>query len=154
MASVGTIKYKNGSTWVDILHPVGSFYLSTQSTSPSSLFGGTWTPITGKFPYFNAGTGTGGSNSHAHSLGGAYGQFRYDDTASSLEANIQVGLKPASWTSSTGLLYGWGFSQMNRHIIGQLGTGIKNYGMAIGGNADSASNMPAYQTLYAWRRTA
>ena len=46
MASVGTIKYKNGSTWVDILHPVGSFYLSTNSTSPSSLFGGTWVQIT------------------------------------------------------------------------------------------------------------
>ncbi len=46
MPSVGTIKYKNGNSWVDILHPVGSFYMSTQSTSPSSLFGGTWIQIT------------------------------------------------------------------------------------------------------------
>lgn len=41
-----TLKYKSGSTWVDILHPVGSMWLSHQSTSPSSLFGGTWTQLT------------------------------------------------------------------------------------------------------------
>lgn len=46
MASVGTIKYKNGSSWIDILHPVNSFYFSYASTSPSSLFGGTWTQVT------------------------------------------------------------------------------------------------------------
>lgn len=46
MASVGTIKYKNGSSWIDILHPVNSFYISYASTSPASLFGGTWTQIT------------------------------------------------------------------------------------------------------------
>ena len=46
MASVGTIKYKNGSSWVDILHPTGSFYISSQSTSPAALFGGTWTQVT------------------------------------------------------------------------------------------------------------
>ena len=46
MASVGTIKYRNGSSWIDILHPVNSFYISYDSTSPASLFGGTWTQIT------------------------------------------------------------------------------------------------------------
>lgn len=64
MASVGTIKYKNGSTWVDILHPVGSFYLSTQSTSPSSLFGGTWVQITNAVLRGAAGTGYGGRDTH------------------------------------------------------------------------------------------
>lgn len=64
MASVGTIKYKNGSTWVDILHPVGSFYLSTNSTSPSSLFGGTWVQITNAVLRGAAGTGYGGSDTH------------------------------------------------------------------------------------------
>lgn len=46
MASVGTIKYKNGSSWIDVLHPVGSFYFSIEEISPSELFGGTWTQIT------------------------------------------------------------------------------------------------------------
>ena len=55
------------ATWVnlmDIIYPVGSVYSSYTSTSPASRFGGSWTAITGAFPYYNAGTGTGGSNSH------------------------------------------------------------------------------------------
>lgn len=46
MANPGTIKVKEGNSWVDILHPVGSFYLSTSSTSPANLFGGSWTQVT------------------------------------------------------------------------------------------------------------
>jgi hypothetical protein len=44
-STVGTIKYQNGSKWVDILHPVGSFYFSTEDISPSMLFGGTWAAV-------------------------------------------------------------------------------------------------------------
>ena len=43
--------------------PVGSVYISYNSTSPSSRFGGSWTALRGVFPYFNAGTSTGGKNS-------------------------------------------------------------------------------------------
>lgn len=53
--------------WVnitDIIYPVGAVYSSYVSTPPGELFGGTWTAITGRFPYYNAGTGTGGSNTH------------------------------------------------------------------------------------------
>lgn len=64
MASVGTIKYKNGSSWVDILHPVNSFYFSHASTSPSSLFGGTWTQVTGAAIRGNNSVGYTGSDTH------------------------------------------------------------------------------------------
>lgn len=45
MAEIPTIKYKSNNEWIDILHPIGSFYLSIDSTSPAGLFGGTWTQI-------------------------------------------------------------------------------------------------------------
>lgn len=41
--------YKNGSNWVNALnlfYPVGAVYASTTSTSPGTLFGGTWQQIT------------------------------------------------------------------------------------------------------------
>ena len=64
MASVGTIKYKNGSSWIDILHPINSFYFSYSSTSPSSLFGGTWTQVTGAAIRGNNSVGYTGSDTH------------------------------------------------------------------------------------------
>lgn len=66
-------------------YPVGSYYMSSNSTSPATLFGGTWTQITNRF-IFAAGSGysvnsTGGSAtkslvtdnipSHSHSCGSA-----------------------------------------------------------------------------------
>ena len=66
-------------------YPVGSYYMSSNSTSPATLFGGTWTQITNRF-IFAAGPGysvnsTGGSAtktlvtdnipSHTHSCGSA-----------------------------------------------------------------------------------
>lgn len=68
MASVGTIKYKNGSSWIDILHPVNSFYFSHASTSPSSLFGGTWTQVTNAVLRGSDSTGYTGSDTHTLSI--------------------------------------------------------------------------------------
>lgn len=66
-------------------YPVGAYYMSSDSTSPAVLFGGTWTQITNRF-IFAAGSGysvnsTGGSAtktlvkdnipSHTHSCGSA-----------------------------------------------------------------------------------
>lgn len=44
---MATLKYKSGDSWIDILHPIGSFYFSNSDESPSVLFGGTWTQIMG-----------------------------------------------------------------------------------------------------------
>lgn len=63
MASIGTIRFRNGSSWTDILHPVGSFYFSTSSTSPASLFGGSWTPVTNAAIRGATSTGYTGSDS-------------------------------------------------------------------------------------------
>lgn len=47
VVQLATLKYKSGDSWIDILHPIGSFYFSNSDESPSVLFGGTWTQITG-----------------------------------------------------------------------------------------------------------
>ena len=43
-----SVMYKNGSSWQDLMlqaYPVGAIYLSYTSTSPASLFGGSWSRI-------------------------------------------------------------------------------------------------------------
>ena len=65
---------------IDAVYPVGAIYMSTSSTNPQTLFGGTWQQITGKFllassSSYAAGS-TGGSAdaivvSHTHTFTGS-----------------------------------------------------------------------------------
>ena len=53
---------------LDFVHPIGSIYISVNSTSPATLFGGTWTQITSdaylKIVSSNAGNLGGTSSEH------------------------------------------------------------------------------------------
>lgn len=98
------------------IYPVGAVYLSYVSTSPASLFGGTWTQITGRFLRAATDTSTGGRDT------------------------IDI-------RTTTGEAAGYGLTKsgvfMDRVVV------------AVGDTSMYLpSNMPAYQDLYAWRRTA
>lgn len=133
--------------------PVGYVYISYTSTSPASIYGGSWTELKGVFPYFNHGTTASGSNSHTHGL-------------SNGAAMIDVSLAPegaAMIFAKTNATYRWntdGTPQpgAKRFILGSVGAAGEdltgNYLTKLYGNSNSASNLPKYQTLYAWRRTA
>lgn len=144
MVNLQNIKVKADSSFQTVCpFPVGFVYSSMNSTSPASTFGGSWTEIKGRFPYFNAGTGTGGSNEvtltvaqlppHSHKLQeGPQGYY-------------------AGWNAGAGkddkLLYS--ATPNGRHIFE-----FYNKYTTDTGSGESYSNMPAYQTLYAWYRTA
>lgn len=62
--------YVTKQALVDLIYPVGAIYMSVNSTSPATLFGGTWQAIEGKFLVgadntFTAGN-TGGNDKHTH----------------------------------------------------------------------------------------
>lgn len=118
-------------------YPVGSVYISYESTSPASLFGGTWTSITGRFPYFNSGTTTGGSNTHTLTV------------AQMPKHSHRVSLLENGSTQDGGL--DWSYNTGNAGYGGNIA--YSGY-IEMTGGGDSHNNMPAYQTLYAWRRTA
>lgn len=126
---------------------VGYVWVSYTSTSPASIIGGTWTAITGKFPYFNAGTRTGGSNTHTltvYQLPSHKHWMGLDkDSNYTVNENSSYSVHVSGNDSSIGYS-SWAWSGQ------ELGT--INGQMINGG--ESHNNMPAYQTLYAWRRTA
>lgn len=136
-----------------VVYPVGAVYISYTNVSPANLFGGEWVAITGSFPYFNAGTGTGGSNSHNHTT-----TFYYHNWGGSL---ITYGNSEYLFGQSADNASGW---QDGTNPTGRVSNVIdgwykdKGAGAAktLGQSFSSSwtNNMPAYQTFYAWRRTS
>lgn len=113
------------------VYKVGYVWTSYVDESPAGIIGGTWTPITGVFPYFNAGTEAGGSNS---------------------QTLTTVQLPPhkhniSKFMSDGGSGNDWAVVYGKHKITGTIWTDETGSGAPV-------NNMPAYQTLYAWRRTA
>ena len=133
---------------MDIIYPVGCVYISYTSVSPAVRFGGTWSAITGRFPYFNAGIGTGGSNTHSHVYGVAARDYWNAATSLALYNN------GSSWIDK--------YSRIRQGASGEVNSALVNSTSEVttrelfGGTANTSTTngAPAYQTLYAWRRTA
>ena len=56
---------------LDNIYPVGSIYMSVNSTSPATLFGGTWQRITGRFLLAATDGGSSGASQAAGNTGGS-----------------------------------------------------------------------------------
>lgn len=157
---------------LDLIHPIGSIYWSTDSTSPATLFGGTWEQIKDTFilaagSTYSAGS-TGGEASHTltvaetpahtHTRGnmeitgffGATVPNRHSNTASGA---FSGGTKPAGYNnseynsgtvSSTTPIYGYNLNASN----GWTGS------TSSVGSGNSHNNMPPYLVAYCWKRVA
>lgn len=134
ITTLNTIDSSTRQMLADVFYPVGALYISYESTSPAELFGGTWLEIAGVFPYFNSGTETGGNNTHTL-IEGEMPTHRHK----SLRYTTSKVASGSAWMAVFGAESSNGESQ--------------NYTSAVGGSA-AHNNMPAYQTFYAWRRTA
>ena len=141
---LANISIKDSSSWntlLDLIYPVGCVYISYTSASPATRFGGTWASIIGRFPYFNAGADTGGSNKHSHGLSSGYALIN-----SSGSQMLYQNKKVPSWK------FTW-YAGAQDEVFGPYDGNIAS-ATSLGGTTDSASNLPSYQTLYAWRRTS
>ena len=127
--------------WADIfdaVYPVGSIYMSVVSTSPATLFGGTWSQLEDRFlvgagqTYTAGGTGgsathtlttdeipshTHGLNSHTHSVGAhAHGLNSHTHGAGSYSANSNGSHKhqyPLRANASSGAYFSAGIMASN-----------------------------------------
>ena len=135
-----------GSGDIPILepYPINSIYLSTSSTSPSSLFGGTWQQIKDVFLLAAGDTYTGGSTggsanavvvSHEHNL-----QMVNNGVVQAWVKSID-GTHTAYGYATTEISgsEGWSSTPIIAYSSGESGTGKK---------------MPPYPTVYMWRRVA
>lgn len=128
------------------VYPINSIYLSVSSTSPASLFGGTWEQIKDRFllsagdTYTNGDTGGSAdavvvSHNHEFYQGVTTAGGTYEDNAKHL------------WDIASS--HGGGWSQRSA-----LFTGDNEQGVQSSGVDGTGKNMPPYLVVYMWKRVA
>lgn len=144
---------------VDSVYPVGSVYVSFSSTSPASLFGGSWTQITDRFLYADSTSGTTGGATevalsvrhmprHSHAFSGAI------SSAGTHTHSMDVYI----WSQGAGSDSAYVF-QADRNATTRYTESAGGHTHAISGTntivggGDAHNNMPPYITVYMWRRT-
>ena len=132
-------------TWINIfdkIYPVGAIYISTNNTSPATLFGGIWVQIKDTFLLAAgdtyAASSTGGASTHYHGLGSGFAQANLNGNVIRFNE-----LSDKYWTANarTG-----GVGYVSEYVD-------QSWGWALGGTTDSSSNMPPYLAVYIWKRT-
>ena len=147
---MATLKYKDGDSWIDVLHPVGSFYFSNSNESPSSLFGGTWQQI--KNAVIRAGSTTGYEGSDNMTL--TVNQMPSHRHSSDSLANSAYWLGYNAYgetNSGSGVNYGSTSSQYSIRIRGGISTATLS---ELRGGGESFSKLPRTYNIYCWVRTA
>lgn len=142
------VKFKVEDANFNKIYPVGSIYMSVNSTDPSELFGGEWEQIEDRFllacgtTYSNGATGGEATHkltisempSHTHT------QNAHSHTIGSLARYTVTGNGNAS--------VGDGYGNTQNYKTGSTTATNQNTG---GGQAHN--NMPPYLAVYCWVRT-
>lgn len=157
---------KSNQEIIDLIYPVGSVYISVNSTSPQTLFGGTWVEfaqgrtIIGKGTSdrtFSAGA-TGGESSHTLTTSEMPSHYHGLSTCNANTYNDDY-----DWVSPWGNNKGGG-AQSTKVVaeVSVSGLGpqrfLKEYGyngqcMSSEGGNQSHNNLPPYIVVYMWKRT-
>ena len=146
------------------IYPVGAIYISTSSSSPATLFGGTWERINGRFLVgagnngasgdealnLTAGT-TGGVYRHQHQYGIKYGAYFGQPTTSSDSTAIQL----KTWNSSN--TQSWSTGTQKGNVQGRYSSWSGEGSISSlehSANTNLVNNLPPYLVVYMWKRTA
>lgn len=128
-----------GSNYIlDNVYPIGSIYMSVNSTNPKNLFGGTWEQIQGRFLFgmnssYPAGS-TGGEITHKLTQGEMpkHNHIIYAPNAGGPDKGAALGFpqvgSPNTW---------WAVASMTEQT----------------GDNEAHNNMPPYLSVYIWKRT-
>ena len=165
---------------IDSIYPIGSIYLSVNSTNPSTLFGGTWEAIQDKFllsagTIYSAGT-TGGEATHTLTTE-EMPIHKHDNyisvTGSQTSHNHSLLSGSGKTTNAAGLGYSYCYavggpdndssSRWYQNSTPKEGTAIVssstpavNITSSISnenaGSGQAHNNMPPYLTVYMWKR--
>lgn len=144
--------YLHGGTEVDLerIYPIGSYFITESTTTPASMFGGTWVKVKDRFllglgdTYYTIGNEGGASTvtlttdqmpSHTHQEMLSNGQWNYEAVYSrggTVDTNEGAAITNLSVTGNKGAYAYVGYT----------------------GGGQAHNNMPPYRVVNIWRRTA
>ena len=150
----------------DIVYPVGSIYTSVNSTSPATLFGGTWERITGCFLLAATDNGESGASQAAGNTGGSAthtltaaqlpkitGSFRLSDN-NVLDTPSSTGVREGSGALSiASATHPQRQSTHSAGLSAPTTTHVTKVNLSFG-SGTAHNNMPPYLAVYVWKRTA
>ena len=150
---------------IDKVYPIGSIYFNINSTNPSTLFGGTWEQIQGRFILACGSNGDGnnyvsntigGNTNHQHQYGMRYHGW---NAQTILEGCNDVGVVNYSNTNNVNSS-GEGSIIDNSSVI-YINSALQaskrqeiSYLYQTLGYTQNVSNMPPYLAVYVWKRIA
>ena len=132
-----------GSNYIlDNVYPVGSIYMSVNSTNPKNLFGGTWEQIQGRFLF--------GMNS-SYPAGSTGGEITHKLTQSEMPTHAHYMASgnaggDGTWKPDAGWYLVTGVTDDTTTWWAQIG-------MNNAGGSEAHNNMPPYLSVYIWKRT-
>ena len=135
------------------VYPVGSIYMSVNSTSPASLFGGTWTPLKDRFLVgagsAYSGGATGGETSHSHN-GGSLTALMAEDGNSTNIYHVAT----RNHYNNDGVYTSWNTTRALT-LAGSSGKTTYRYqGLIVDGKTGTTTTLPPCLAGYMWKRTA
>lgn len=141
---------------IDIIYPVGAVYMSFNSTSPATLFGGTWTQVE-RFllPQTTASGATGGSLTHNHSLSSDSKAISWANVDFIWSSNNWVNVGYRSVIDLSSSMKNFSATQYKAFPVSQINKADESawHGITLGGNSQATTLLPPYVTCYAWYRT-
>ena len=164
--------HSGGGVSLSSVYPVGSIYMSVNSTSPATLFGGTWERIQDRFllaagTEFPAGKRDGEATHQltAEELPDHRHTFTTDSAGDHTHSlNRVLGNSGGAWTGDTagnlsgsGRKFGYINSDNTIKTVTNTGSGgaHTHSGTTNGaGGTQPHNNMPPYLTVYIWKRVA
>lgn len=128
---------------VNLFYPIGSIYMSVNSTNPSTLFGGTWEQLKDRF-LLGAGS--------TYSNGDTGGSATHKLTVNEMPAHTHNGLY---WQGTKGISLNSGGTS-GYHLQWESGDNGEATDMVTNtrGGSKAHNNMPPYLVVYMWKRTA
>ena len=158
-------RFGSGSSIADMVYPVGSIYMSINSTDPGDLFGGTWERITGQFLLAATDGGSSGAAQVAGNTGGEAEHKLVNDELPTTSGHMDVMRAGNNTSNTTVVRYTGGKMSVVRNNAGSTAIttaaqtptvdSYKPDRVIMSFGADKAhNNMPPYLAVYIWKRTA